>query len=238
MDPDRYAHHIGADAALLVDAGRAEPQAPVLTCPGWDRETLVKHVCVPLGWAAAQLEAGPDEKRGFRDAPRPADGEDVFDFLEAATARLLAAMAAADLDAVYPSWAGPQRGSWFARRMAHEVAIHRFDGAGGAMDAELGVDGVDELFDLFAGLLGAEPFGGVGTTLHLHATDLDTGEWLARLGPDGLTSERGHQKGDAAVRGAAGDLYLFAWNRVPLDDRFEVVGDRAAAERWTETVRF
>ncbi len=116
--------------------------------------------------------------------------------------------------------------------------MHRFDGAGGAMDAALGADGVDELFDLFAGLLGAEPFGGVGTTLHLHATDLDTGEWLARLGPDGLTSERGHHKGDAAVRGGAGDLYLFAWNRVPLDDRFEVVGDRAAAERWTETVRF
>lgn len=238
MDPDRYAHHIGADAAALVSAARAEPEADVPACPGWDRATLVKHVCAPFGWAAVQLEVGPDEKRGFRDAPRPAEDDDVFAFFEAATDRLLAALSAADLEAVYPTWAGPRPGRWFARRMAHEVAVHRYDGAGGAMGAELGVDGVDELLEVFAPLLGAEPFGGIGTTLHLHATDLDTGEWLVRLGPDGLTSERGHHKGDAAVRGAAGDLYLFAWNRVPLDERFEVIGDRAAAERWAEVVCF
>ena len=40
------------------------------------------------------------------------------------------------------------------------------------------------------------------------------------------------------MRGSASDLYLFAWNRVPLDDRFDVIGDRGAAERWTTTVRF
>ena len=238
MDPDRYAQHIGADAALLVAACRAEPDAPVPACPGWDRRTLVKHVSVPFGWAAVQLEAGPDEKRGFRDAPRPDEDEDVFAFFEGAAARLLAAIAAADLDATFPTWAGPQPGSWLARRMAHEGAIHRHDGAGGSFDAELAVDGVDELLDVFAPLLGAEPFGGTGSTLHLHATDLDTGEWLAHLGPEGLTSERGHHKGDAALRATASDLYLFAWNRVPLDDRFEVIGDRAAVERWTATVRF
>lgn len=238
MDPDRYAQHIAADAAVLVEAARADPDAPVPTCPGWDRRALVQHLSVPFGWAAVQLEAGPDEKRGFRDAPRAAEGDDVIAFFERATARLLAALDRADLSAVYPSWAGPQAGAWFARRMAHEGAVHRFDGAGGGVDADLAVDGVDELLELFAPLLGAEPFGGVATTLHLHATDHDDGEWLARLGPEALTSERGHHKGDAAVRGAAGDLYLFAWNRVPLDDRFDVIGDRSAADRWTATVRF
>ena len=238
MDPDRLVHHIGADATLLAAAARAEPDAPVPGCPGWDRATLVKHVSVPFGWAAVQLEAGPEEKRGFRDAPRPDEGDDAVEFFEGATARLLAALGSADLTATYPTWAGPQPGTWLARRMAHEGAVHRFDGAGGPVDAELAVDGVDELLDVFAPLLGPEPFGGAATTLHLHATDLDTGEWLAHLGPEGLTSERGHHKGDAAVRGTAGDLYLFAWNRVPLDDRFEVIGDRAAAERWTATVRF
>ena len=188
MDPDRHAQHIGADAALLAEAVRAEPDAPVPTCPGWDRATLAKHLCVPFGWAAVQLETGPEEKRGFRDAPRPGDDDDVVDFLEAATARLLAAIAAADLGATFPTWAGPQPGAWLARRMAHEGAVHRFDGAGGSFDAELAVDGVDELLDVFAPLLGADAFGGTASTLHLHATDLDTGEWLAHLGPEGLTS--------------------------------------------------
>ena len=43
--------------------------------------------------------------------------------------------------------------------------------------------------------------------------------------PDGVTFEHGHAKGDVALRGTAGDLLLWAWNRVPVDDRFEVFGD-------------
>ena len=238
MDPDAHLQHVRADATALIAAARTDPTAEVAACPGWDRATLVKHLCGPFGWVTAQAEAGPDEKRGFRDAARPGEGEDLYEFLDAATDRLIAAAGAMDPDATYPSWAGPQRAAWFARRMAHEAAVHRFDGAGGAFDAAFAIDGVDELFEVFAPLLGADPFDGVASTLHLHATDADDGEWLATLGPEGLTSERIHAKGDAAIRGTASDLYLFAWNRVPLDDRFEVMGDRAAAERWTATITF
>jgi hypothetical protein len=105
------------------------------------------------------------------------------------------------------------------------------------VDATLGVDGVDELLDEFAVMVSGDVFAGTASTLHLHATDVDEGEWLISLGPERLTSERVHGKGDAAVRAGAGDLLLFAWNRVPLDERFEVIGDRGAAERWAATVR-
>ena len=47
------------------------------------------------------------------------------------------------------------------------------------------------------------------------------------LGPDGISFEHGHAKGDVALRGTASDLLLWAWNRVPVDDRFEVFGDAA-----------
>jgi uncharacterized protein (TIGR03083 family) len=238
MDARQHLDHLRSDAATLVAACRAEPDAPIAACPGWDRATLAKHVCVPLGWSAVQAEAGPDEKRGFRDAPRPAEGDDVCDFLEGAVERAIAAMSAMDPAAAYPTWAGPQPAGWLPRRMAHEVAIHRFDAAGGSFDAGLAVDGIDELLDVFAPLLGADRFGGESTTLHLHSTDRDDGEWLVALGPERLTAERRHAKGDAALRAPASDLYLFAWNRVPLDDRFEVIGDRAAAERWRATVSF
>ena len=238
MDPDVHLAHLRADAALLLEAARAEPDAPVLACPGWDRRKLVKHLCVPYGWSSAQAETGPGEQRGFRDAERPAEGVDVFEFFEGATERVLAALAAMDTTATWPTWAGPKPGSWFPRRMAHETAVHRWDAAGGPIDAALAVDGIDELLSEFTPMLGADRFGGATSTLHLHATDLDTGEWLVTLGPEALTSERVHAKGDAALRGAADDLYLFTWNRVPLDDRFELIGDRAAAERWANTVSF
>jgi uncharacterized protein (TIGR03083 family) len=236
MDASQHLAHLRADAAALVAACRAEPDAPVASCPGWDRTTLAKHVCVPLGWSALQAEVGPGEKRGFRDAPRPGEGDDVCDFLEAAVDRAVAAMSAMDAAATYPTWAGPPPAGWLPRRMAHETAIHRFDVAGGGFDAAFAVDGVDEVFDVFAPLIGADRFGGESSTLHLHSTDTDDGEWLATLGPEAVTAERVHGKGDAAVRAAASDLYLFVWNRVPLDERFEVLGDRAAAERWTATV--
>jgi uncharacterized protein (TIGR03083 family) len=236
MDPSDHLRHLRADAAALAAAARAEPDAPVATCPGWDRRTLAKHLCVPYGWVSAQLAAGPDEKKGFRDAARPGEGDDVIDFFEAAAARVLDALAGVDMASTWPTFRGPRPAAWFARRMAQETAVHRFDAAGGAVDAELAVDGIDELVDEFGAMLGPDAFGGVGSTLHLHATDHDRGEWLITLGPEALRAERVHGKGDAAVRASAGDLYLFAWNRLPLDDRFEVLGDRAAAERWTTTV--
>ena len=236
MDPATHLANLRADASALLAAAVADPDAPVPTCPGWDRRKLVQHVCVPYGWAIAQGEAGPDEQRGFRDAQRPGDGDDLFEFFDRAADRVVEVWGDADTAATWPTFAGPRAGTWFPRRMALETAIHRYDGAGGPIDAALAVDGVDELLEELGPLLPPDVFGGTGSTLHLHATDLDTGEWLVTLGPERLASERVHAKGDAAVRGSASDLYLFAWNRVPLDERFEVIGDRAAAERWTTTI--
>jgi uncharacterized protein (TIGR03083 family) len=236
MDPADHLRHLESDAATFAAACRAEPDAPVASCPGWDRTTLARHLCVPLGWAALQAETGPGERKGFKDAPRPGEGDDVFDFFEATAARCVAALGAVDPTTTFPTWAGPRPGAWFHRRMAHEAAIHRFDAAGGDHDAAFAVDGIDEILDQFAPFLDPARFEGRSSTLHLHATDTDAGEWLVTLGPERLTSERVHGKGDAAVRASASDLYLFAWNRIPLDERFEVLGDRSAAERWTATV--
>ncbi len=236
MDPGIHLAHLRVDAVALLAAARAEPDAPVPSCPGWDRRTLVKHLCVPYGWATAQALAGPDERRGFKDAARPAEEDDVFEFFEAATDRVVAALGAMDAAAMFPTFVGPRPGAWYARRMALETAVHRWDAVGGPIDAALAVDGVHELLDELAPMLPPDAFGGTASSVHLHATDHDDGEWLVQLGPEALTSERRHAKGDAAIRGTASDLYLFAWNRVPLDERFEVFGDRAAAQRWTTTV--
>ena len=169
--------------------------------------------------------------------PRPPGGDDLAPSFEQGAADLVALLETMDTSLDWPTWAGTQPGSFFSRRMAQEITVHRWDAVGGAIDAELAVDGITELLALFAPRLPTERFGGTAGTLHLHATDVE-GEWLVHLGPNAVTFELGHAKGDVAVRGGAGDLLLWAWNRVPVDERFEVFGDAGLLEAWRTTVVF
>ena len=76
----------------------------------------------------------------------------------------------------------------------------------------------------------------LGGSLHFHATDAES-EWIVRSEGGRLAAEPGHEKADAAVRGAASDLLLFIWNRVPAS-ALDVVGDAAVAAAWKEAVKF
>ena len=127
-----------------------------------------------------------------------------------------------------------QRAGFWPRRMAHETAVHRVDAeqavgaAVGAIEPAFGVDGIDEILTIFVPALGADRSPGDGRTVHLHSTDAE-GEWLIRFDPDRIDVATGHAKGDAAVRGPAGDLLLWLWGRRPLDG-LEVFGDPGAAD--------
>jgi uncharacterized protein (TIGR03083 family) len=240
MDPATHIEHLRVDSAALLAACRAEPSAPVETCPGWSRVDLLAHVAGVHSWVRTQLATGPEERVRFSAIEAPPTGEELPAWYEAGAAALIEALTTMDVDATWPTWAGPQPGTFFPRRMAQETAVHRRDADPAPVDAALAVDGVDELLDLFVPRLPAERFVGVSGTLHLHATDVDdgAGEWLVHLTPEGIRTERGHAKGDVALRGTAGDLLLWAWNRAPVDDRFEVFGDATVLDRWRTLVTF
>ena len=137
--------------------------------------------------------------------------------------------------------------AFWARRQAHETAIHRADvqaaqagesgtvasGAVTAVDTQFAVDGIDELLLGFLGrgrngLRSAEP-----RTTAIVATDADAA-WLVHLSPDGARFERGTGTVDAAtawLAGPASDLYLGLWNRRTLVD-LSAAGDADLAGRW------
>jgi uncharacterized protein (TIGR03083 family) len=240
MLPAEHVQHLRTHAAALLDAARAEPGAPVPSCPDWDRTQLLGHVGVVHSWVRAQLAAGPGERKGFRDAERPPEGEALYDWFEAGAQTLADGLGGLDPTETWPTWAGPRPAAWFPRRMAQETAVHRWDADPVPLDPDLAVDGIDELFELFADRLPAERFADVAPgTIHLHATDealAEPGEWLVTFGPDGIAAEKGHAKGDVALRARASDLLLWTWNRVPTDHRFDVLGDDALARRWRELV--
>jgi uncharacterized protein (TIGR03083 family) len=237
MDPAVHLDHLRADSAALLAAQQAEPTAPAWSGLGWDRTELLEHVANVHGWVRAQLQLGPSERIRFSTVERAPTGAELPAWYEAGALELAALLSTMDVGATWPTWAGPQPGTFFPRRMAQETAVHRWDADGHAVDPSLAVDGVDELLELFAPFLGGDRLGGAEGTIHLHATDTD-GEWLVRLGRSGIQFEHGHAKGDVALRGTASDLLLWAWNRVPVDDRFEVFGDPDLLEVWRTTVHF
>jgi len=239
MDTALHIQHLRTDSAALLAAWRADPSAAVPSCPGWDRTQLLAHTSGAHGWVRAQLRVGSGERIRMSTVERAPEGDLLPGWYEEGAAELVALLEAMDVGATWPTWAGPQPGTFFARRMAHETAVHLWDAEPRPIDTDLAVDGVDELLEVFAPRLPGDRFGGMSGTIHLHATDegLDgAGEWLVGLGPEGITFDKGHAKGDVALRGAASDLLLWAWNRVPVDDRFEVHGDDALLHLWTESV--
>ena len=237
MEPVAHIDRLRADSATLLAAQRAEPTAPAWPGTGWDRTELLAHVANVHGWVRAQMHLGSGERILFSTVERAPGGDELSEWFERSAAELVDLLGSMDVGATWPTWAGPQPGTFFARRMAQETSIHRWDAVEGAIDAELAVDGIDELLELFAPRIPVERLTTASGSIHLHATDVE-GEWLVRLGAEGITFERGHAKGDVALRGQAADLLLWTWNRVPVDERFEVHGDPAPLDTWRTTVTF
>lgn len=235
MDRAEEIEVVRADSARLLDAQRDDPTAPTWAGLGWDRTELLDHVAFVQTWARTQLRAGANERVRFSDiAPMPTGAALQAHFAEGVD-ELVQLLLDMDHTVDWPTWAGTRPGTFYSRRMAQEITVHRWDAIGGPIEGELAADGVLEMFELFVPRLPAERFGSVTGSLHLHATDVE-GEWLAHLGPEGIAFEIGHAKGDVALRGTAGDLLLWCWNRVPVDERFEVFGDANLLEAWRATV--
>ena len=163
----RIADHIAAlraEGPLLASAAeRGGPDAPVPSCPGWRMRDLVRHVSNVHRWATRYvIEEHPVwmDQLSEDDMVRsgPADDKDLPGWFLDGLQRLVAALEHADpgmtcwtfLPAASPL-------AFWARRQAHETAIHRVDaelaaGAGQLAPFPPGLagDGVDELITGFA----------------------------------------------------------------------------------------
>jgi uncharacterized protein (TIGR03083 family) len=140
--------------------------------------------------------------------------------------------------AMVATWAGQQPAIFWPRRMAIETALHRWDAQAARGDAApvstpLALDAIDELFEVILPWRGTVDVAPEGTSVHLHATDVDggAGEWLVTFVSAGVAVEHAHAKGDLAVRGTASDLLLLLWNRIG-PERCQVFGNVGLLERW------
>ena len=190
-----------AELAQIIDG---DLERPVPTCPGWTFRQLATHLGRGHRWAAqivATRATTPIPMREVPDGKLPQDPAQHALWLNAGADRVIEAVTAAGSDPVW-TLAGIGPASFWARRRAHEAAVHLADAqlaAGRDVDLapEVAADGVDEwLTRIAAGTGGttdparaqAQDLRGDGQSLHFHATDpglSGTGEWLVTRAPSG-----------------------------------------------------
>jgi len=240
ISTDRWYDEItGSTATLAGLTDGADLTRPVPTCPEWTMRQLITHVGRAHRWATAIVATRSAVPIPFREVPDgklPENPREHAGWLRTGAAGVIDAVRAAGDQEVW-THPGPGPAWYWARRMAHETAVHRADGqiALGQrpqIDPVTAADGIDE----WLGFL-AEPDTGEGRpslaglhgkVLHVHVTDTEVagGEWMIRPTAGGVTVEPGHAKGDVAIRGPASDLLLLLLRRVPPGDSpVEVLGD-------------
>jgi uncharacterized protein (TIGR03083 family) len=242
MDYSDFLPVITAQAAALADAARATTlDARVPSCPEWDVSKLVRHTGTAQRWSNGVVRTRQPLAHKSIDLAIPEDRSGLPDWLEAGAAELAATLAGTDPDAECWTWTDDHHVRFWARRMALETAVHRWDAQGvrgepEPIDGGLAVEGIDEHLANVPSMTPAEELAGTGETLHLHCTDR-AGEWMLRLGPDGLVVSREHAKGDVALKGSASDLYLVLVGRIAAD-AVDLFGDPAVLDRWQTLMHF
>jgi len=149
-----------------------------------------------------------------------------------------AAMIEALTDPEAPAWLPfaryPQSASSWARRQAHEAAIHRVDAElarGGApsrpFDAEFAADGIDELLATMIPSRGDWSQSTASGSVVVHATDVGR-TWTVLLEPGSAPRvEDGGLAGDATIEGSADAVYRRVWRR---PSEAKVTGDTVLLE--------
>jgi uncharacterized protein (TIGR03083 family) len=257
------AAHVDAldrDGALLADAAaEAGLTASVPACPGWQVRDLVRHQAYVHRWAARHVTERPSAILGEDEeavilAGGPDDAE-LIGVYRSGHAALVAALRAADPDLECPTFMpAPSPLAFWARRQAHETAIHRYDAqsaapGGGptpsdAFATDFADDGIDELIMGFAARRRYRMRADGTHSLTVRATDTGNA-WQVRLA-DGVTTvarcdDTGNVDGgagDCLVAGPAAGIYAYLWNRGgAAATAVTTAGDPAVLDVWRSSVR-
>ncbi|MDX3456041.1 maleylpyruvate isomerase family mycothiol-dependent enzyme [Streptomyces sp. ME02-8801-2C] len=267
---DEIAHQVGQLRAVVTSG--AELSATVPTCPDWSLEQLVRHTGGALRWVdtlvRARAEADIDEDLvPLCEGPEAQGDTAALDAWLAETGELVVgALREAGPDTKVWAWAGIHTSGFWARRMAHEITVHRADATLAAglpyeVAADIAADAIDEWLQIVEFVQRTQPHDaaselrGPGRSIHLHATDAEpelnaersemgvppAEGWgrLVELTEDGVVWRRGHEKATVALRGPLTDVMLAFYRRLPLDSPgLEILGERELLEFWLRRATF
>src|SRR5262249_29954881 len=190
--PPAPAYHIArrrGEGELLAGAAEgAGLDAPVPACPGWRVRDLLKHLGYVHRWAAGYVR---EQHAGWVDRASEAEilaggpeDDELLTWFREGHASLVRVLETADPDMTcWPFLEAPSPVAFWARRQAHETAIHRVDadqaaagagkaGGGPPFTPRFAVDGIDELIMGFVGRNAKRgSWDGPAGSLAIHAGD-------------------------------------------------------------------
>jgi uncharacterized protein (TIGR03083 family) len=228
---------------LVAEARSLELTAPVPSCPDWRVSDLLAHLGFVHRWATSHVTNRghdrvdkPDEPSLLSSAP---PNKELCQWVEDGHGALVRALRDAPSDLYcWTFLAAPSPLAMWARRQAHETAVHRVDVelAGGAtsssLDPVFATDGIDELLFAFlsrsASRSDQPPVGRLG----LDAVDRPE-TWTVEVLERGVHAVSGLVDCDLVVRGPAVDLYLLVWNRRSANG-LELVGHTELLDDWSD----
>ena len=243
LSPADHQHLVSVELARLAGLKTEHLAAPIPHIEGWTVHNVVGHTGWVFRWVALTMAAEPDVAPQRADVPEPPAGPDVLAWFDESVRVVFEALETLDPERSVTTFTGPQSASWWLRRMAHETSMHRWDAEAAIaspepIDADIARDGIDEIFEVFVPhRLQFDVLNGKGETIHLHATDVEDGEWVATLGADEVSWEHAHTKADVAAKGSVSDLLLLLWSRLP-PSRLDTFGDASLLDRWQQAAKF
>ena len=237
-----------ADGRDLLAAAQSDWSRPVPHCPCWNAADLVGHMGAILGWMQKIVTTGEAVPRRDRETP-PADRDALAAWYAAHLEQTLSILttAAPESRAWTFSSRGDQRVSWWHRRLAVELAIHRWDAQHAArpvaasllppLDGDVAAAGIEEFVTEFLpGLLAQPAAEGLTGSLQLHAAD-GASEWWINLDDKGRAAAvPEHRKADTAIRATRSDLLLWLTNRQQTS-ALQISGPPEVTARWTQLRR-
>lgn len=248
-----YLGHLARESARFAAVLAGLPgDTAVPTCPEWDADELLWHLCrVQWFWAmvvtSGLLATDQVMEREASRPQRPATHAELTGHFTECSHELLDVLTATAPSTPAWTWADDKTVGFIRRRQAHEALIHRIDaeltaGERTGMDPALSADGVDEALRIMYG--GDKPAWGEFAarnqqTLRITCTDPPQ-SWLVALGQfSGTDPDDGKHYDQASIQVAnadpsapaaatisasAADLDCWLWHR-PAEGELDRAGD-------------
>jgi uncharacterized protein (TIGR03083 family) len=228
--PERYFELIDRDTERLAQMAERGLDAAVPACPGWTVATVVSHTAMVYEHKVRVMGEGVFPQDW---PPADFDRREPIGALRDAKEHLFAEFERHQLTDQTTTFGADTTVRFWLRRMALEVAVHRYDGEQAHSDVtaipdDLAVDGIDEMLRVMLG----GPWWDSDEWQTEYPIDavvaIESGgvRWLGDLRQRSVTISTGDGVAVATVSGAPESVFLWLWGRVD-DSAVEFAGDRS-----------